>query len=97
MTNQEKLDFAIAKIKAVKGNLAAKRDRIKYYTESLKDSEKWDQITFEKLENFNFEQEVINRQKAIDLQKKCRSKVKPYSLQEFQQDLNQIKNLAKTI
>jgi len=97
MTNQEKLDFAIAKIKAVKGNIAAKRDRIKYYTESLKDSKKWDQITFEKLENFNFEQEAINRQKAIDLQKKCRSKVKPYSLQEFEQDLNQIKNLAKTV
>jgi hypothetical protein len=97
MTNQEKLEFAIAKIKAVKGNIAAKRDRIKYYTESLKDSKKWDQITFEKLENFNFEQEVINRQKAIDLQKKCRSKVKPYSLQEFEQDLNQIKNLAKTV
>jgi dGTP triphosphohydrolase len=97
MTNQEKLDFALAKIKAIKGNVAAKRDRIKYYTESLKDSAKWDQITFEKLESFDFEKEVINRQKAIDLQKKCRSKVKPYSLQEFEQDLNQIKNLSKTI
>jgi hypothetical protein len=96
MTNQEKLDFALAKIKAIKGNLAAKRDRIKYYTESLKDSAKWDQITFEKLESFDFEKEVINRQKAINLQKKCRSRVKPYSLQEFEQDLNQIKNLAKT-
>jgi hypothetical protein len=96
MTNQEKLDFAIAKIKAVKGNIAAKRDRIKYYTESIKDSEKWDSIDIERLETFNFEQEVINRQKAIDLQKKCRSRVKPYSLQEFEQDLNQIKNLAKT-
>jgi hypothetical protein len=97
MKNDQKLEIVIAKIKAVKGNLAAKRDRIKYYTESLKDSKKWDQITFEKLENFNFEQEVINRQKAIDLQKKCRSKVKPYSLQEFEQDLNKIKNLAKTV
>jgi hypothetical protein len=97
MTNQEKLDFAIDRIKAVKGNVAAKRDRIKYYTESLKDSAKWDKITFEKLETFNFEQEVINRQKAIDLQKKCRSKVKPYSLKEFEKDFNQIKNLAKTI
>ena len=97
MKNEQKLEIVIAKIKAVKGNIAAKRDRIKYYTESLKDSKKWDQITFEKLETFNFEQEVINRQKAIDLQKKCRSKVKPYSLQEFEQDLNQIKNLAKTV
>jgi hypothetical protein len=97
MTNQEKLNFALDRIKAVKGNLAAKRDRIKYYKESLKDSKKWDQITFEKLESFDFEKEVINRQKAIDLQKKCRSKVKPYSLQEFEQDLNQIKNLAKTV
>ena len=97
MTNQEKLDFALARIKAVKGNVAAKRDRIKYYTESLKDSAKWDQITFEKLESFHFEREVINRQKAIDLQKKCRSKVKPYSLKEFEQDLNKIKNLAKTV
>jgi hypothetical protein len=93
MTNQQKLDFAIAKIKAVKGNIAAKRDRIKYYTESLKDSAKWDQITFEKLESFNFEQEVINRQKAINLQKKCRSRVKPYSLQEFEQDLNKVKTI----
>jgi dGTP triphosphohydrolase len=97
MTNQQKLEFAIAKIKAVKGNISAKRDRIKYYTESLKDSVKWDQITFEKLETFNFEKEVINRQRAIDLQKKCSSRVKPYSLQEFEQDLNQIKNLAKTV
>jgi hypothetical protein len=97
MENQQKLDFALARIKAVKGNIAAKRDRIKYYTESLKDTAKWDQITFEKLESFNFEQEVINRQKAINLQKKCRSRVKPYSLQEFEQDLNQIKNLAKTV
>jgi hypothetical protein len=97
MTNQEKLDFVILKIKAVKGNIAAKRDRIKYYTESLKDSAKWDSIDIERLETFNFEQEVINRQKAINLQKKCRSKVKPYSLQEFEQDLNQIKNLAKTV
>ena len=97
MKNEQKLEIVIAKIKAVKGNLSAKRDRIKYYTESLKDSKKWDQITFEKLENFNFEQEVINRQRAINLQKKCRSKVKPYSLQEFEQDLNQIKNLAKTV
>jgi hypothetical protein len=93
MTNQEKLEFAIAKIKAVKGNLAAKRDRIKYYTESLKDPVKWDRITIDDLENFNFEKEVINRQKAIDLQKKCRSKVKPYSLQEFEQDFNQIKTI----
>jgi hypothetical protein len=97
MENQEKLDFALARIKAVKGNVAAKRDRIKYYTESLKNSEKWDSIDIERLETFNFEKEVINRQKAIDLQKKCRSKVKPYSLQEFEQDLNQIKNLAKTV
>jgi hypothetical protein len=97
MENQEKLDFALAKIKAIKGNVAAKRDRIKYYTESLKDSAKWDQITFEKLESFDFEKEVINRQKAIYLQKKCRSKVKPYSLKEFEQDLNKIKNLAKTV
>jgi hypothetical protein len=97
MTNQQKLNFALARIKAVKGNVAAKRDRIKYYTESLKDSAKWDQITFEKLESFDFEREVINRQKSIDLQKKCRSKVKPYSLQEFEQDLNKIKNLAKTV
>jgi hypothetical protein len=87
MTNQEKLDFVLVKIRAVKGNTAAKRDRIKYYTESLKDYKKWDSIDIETLENFNFEKEVINRQKAIDLQKKCRSRVKPYSLQEFEQEL----------
>lgn len=93
MNNQEKLDFAIARIKAVKGNLAAKRDRIKYYTESLKDSEKWDSIDIERLETFNFEKEVINRQRAIQLQKKCRSKVKPYSLKEFEQDFNKVKTI----
>jgi hypothetical protein len=93
MTNQEKLDFALARIKAVKGNVAAKRDRIKYYTESLTDSEKWDSIDIERLETFNFEKEVINRQKAIDLQKKCRSKVKPYSLKEFEKDFNKVKTI----
>jgi hypothetical protein len=97
MENQQKLELVIAKIKAIKGNVAAKRDRIKYYTESLKDSAKWDQITFEKLESFDFEREVINRQRCFDLQKKCKSRLKPYSLQEFEQDLNQIKNLAKTV
>lgn len=97
MTNQEKLDFAIARIKAVKGNIAAKRDRIKYYTESLKDTAKWDQITFEKLESFDFEREVLNRQRCFDLQKKCKSRLKPYSLQEFTQELNEIQNLSKTV
>jgi hypothetical protein len=97
MKNEQKLELVIAKIKAVKGNIAAKRDRIKYYTESLKDPVKWDSIDIEEIERFDFEKEVVNRQKAIDLQKKCRSKVKPYSLKEFEQDLNQIKNLAKTV
>jgi hypothetical protein len=96
MENLEKLQFAIAKIKAIKGNVAAKRDRIKYYTESLEFG-RFDRIDIEEIERFNFEQEVINRQKAINLQKKCRSRIKPYSLQEFTQDLNQIKNLAKTV
>ena len=86
MTNQEKLDFVIAKIKAVKGNIAAKRDRIKYYTESL-ELGRFDKIDIEQIERFDFEKEVVNRQRAIDLQKKCRSKVKPYSLQEFRKDL----------
>jgi hypothetical protein len=97
MENQEKLDFALARIKAVKGNLAAKRDRIKYYTESIKASEKWDKITFEKLERFDFEKEVVNRQLAINLQKKCRSKVTPYSLQEFRQDFNKVKTIVTKI
>jgi hypothetical protein len=97
MKNEQKLEIVIAKIKAIKGNVAAKRDRIKYYTESLKDPAKWDSIDIEQIERFDFEKEVVNRQRAIDLQKKCRSKVKPYSLQEFEQDLNKIKNLAKTV
>jgi hypothetical protein len=92
MTNQEKLDFAIAKIKAIKGNVAAKRDRIKYYTESLEFG-RFDKIDFEQIERFDFEKEVINRQRAIDLQKKCRSKVKPYSLQEFEKDFNKVKTI----
>ena len=93
MTNQEKLDFALAKIRAVKGNLAAKRDRIKYYTESLEFG-RFDRIDQEQIERFDFEKEVINRQKMIQLQKKIRAKKGPYSLEEFEQELNNIKNLA---
>jgi hypothetical protein len=92
MTNQQKLDFALARIKAIKGNVAAKRDRIKYYTESLEFG-RFDKIDFEQIERFDFEKEVINRQRAIDLQKKCRSKVKPYSLQEFEKDFNKVKTI----
>ena len=64
MENQEKLAFVIAKIKAVKGNIAAKRDRLKYYTESL-ELGRFNYITLEQIENFDFEREVINRQKLI--------------------------------
>ena len=92
MTNQEKLALVIIKIKAVKGNIAAKRDRIKYYTESLEFG-RFDKINQEQIERFDFEKEVINRQMAINLQKKCRSRVKPYSLQEFKQDFNQVKTI----
>jgi hypothetical protein len=96
MENLEKLALVIAKIKAVKGNVAAKRDRIKYYTESLEFG-RFDKIDIEQIERFDFEREVINRQGAIDLQKKIRSKKSPYTLDEFEQGLNQIKNLAKTV
>jgi hypothetical protein len=92
MTSQEKLEIVIAKIKAVKGNIAAKRDRIKYYTESLEFG-RFDKIDIEQIERFDFEKEVVNRQRAIDLQKKCRSKVKPYSLQEFEKDFNKVKTI----
>lgn len=92
MKNQEKLALVIAKIKAVKGNVAAKRDRIKYYTESLEFG-RFDKIDQEQIERFDFEKEVVNRQLAINLQKKCRSKVKPYSLQEFEKDFNQVKTI----
>jgi hypothetical protein len=93
MENQEKLQLVIAKIKAIKGNVAAKRDRIKYYTESLEFG-RFDKIDIEQIERFDFEKEVVNRQRAIDLQKKCRSRVKPYSLQEFEKDFNQIKTIV---
>jgi hypothetical protein len=96
MDNQEKLNYAIARIKAVKGNVAAKRDRIKYYTESL-ELGRFDKIDIERLETYDFEREVVNRQLAINLQKKCRSRVKPYSLQEFEKDLNQAKTIAKNL
>jgi len=96
MDNQEKLNYAIARIKAVKGNVAAKRDRIKYYTESL-ELGRFDKIDIERLETYDFEREVVNRQLAINLQKKCRSRVKPYSLQEFEKDLNQVKTIAKNL
>jgi hypothetical protein len=93
MKNEQKLKIVIAKIKSIKGNLAAKRDRIKYYTESLEFG-RFDKIDIEQIERFDFEKEVVNRQRAIDLQKKCRSKVKPYSLKEFENDFNQIKTIV---
>lgn len=64
MTNEEKLNLAIAKIKAVKGYTLGKRDRIKYYTESLA-SGRWDYIDIEDVERFDFEKEVINRQNIL--------------------------------
>jgi len=94
MTNQEKLALVIAKIKAVKGNTAAKRDRIKYYTESL-ELGRFDRIDQEQIERFDFEKEVINRQRAIDLQKKIRSKKGPYTLEEFEQELNEVKEILE--
>jgi hypothetical protein len=96
MNNQQKLNLVIAKIKAVKGNVAAKRDRIKYYTESLAFG-RFDNIDIDQIERFDFETEVVNRQLAINIQKKCRSKKNPYSIQEFEQDLNTIKNLVKSL
>jgi hypothetical protein len=74
MKNQEKLDFAIAKIKAVKGNLSAKRDRIKYYTESL-ELGRFDNIDIERLESFDFEKEVLNRQLAIESYRESKKKL----------------------
>jgi glutaredoxin 2 len=96
MKNEQKLEIVIAKIKAVKGNISAKRDRIKFYTESLEFG-RFDRIDIEEIERFDFEREVINRQIAINLHKKSRSKKSPYTFEEFEQDLNKIKNLAKTV
>lgn len=64
MENQEKLALVLAKIKAVKGNTVGKRDRLKYYTESL-ELGRFNQITLEQIENFDFEKEVRNRQQII--------------------------------
>lgn len=64
MENQEKLALVIAKIKAIKGNTIGKRDRIKYYTESL-ELGRFNYVTLEQIENFDFEREVINRQNLI--------------------------------
>jgi hypothetical protein len=96
MENQEKLDLVLAKIKAVKGNTAAKLDRIKCYTESL-ESDLFNSVTLEQIENFDFEKEVKNRQIAIQLYKKSKSKVTPYSLKEFKTDLNKIKKVLASI
>ena len=74
MENQEKLNLVLAKIKAIKGNVAAKRDRIKYYTESLACG-RFDKIHIEQIERFDFEKEIVNRQLAINLQKKCKSRL----------------------
>ena len=86
MENQEKLALVIAKIKALKGNLIVKRDRIKYYTESLEFG-RFKYVTLEQIENFDFEKEVINRQNVIVEFKKPKKELKPYSLQEFKKDL----------
>ena len=64
MEDQEKLDLVLAKIKAVKGNTAAKREIIKYYTESL-ELGRFKYVTMEQIENFDFEREIINRQILI--------------------------------
>ena len=73
MENQEKLALVIAKIKAVKGNLRGKRDRLKYYTESLEFG-RFNYITLEQIENFDFELEVINKQKTLESWKGTRQK-----------------------
>lgn len=86
MENKEKLALVIAKIKAVKGNLIGKRDRIKYYTESLEFG-RFKYVTLEQIENFDFEKEVINRQNVISEFRKPKKELKPYSLQEFKKDL----------
>lgn len=64
MENKEKLALVLAKIKAVKGNTVGKRDRVKYYTESLEFG-RFKYVTLEQIENFDFEREVINRQNLI--------------------------------
>lgn len=64
MENKEKLALVLAKIKAVKGNTIGKRDRVKYYTESLEFG-RFKYVTLEQIENFDFEREVINRQNLI--------------------------------
>ena len=74
MENREKLALVIAKIKAVKGNLRGKRDRVKYYTESL-ELGRFNQITLEQIENFDFEKEVINRQKTLENWKGTKQRV----------------------
>jgi hypothetical protein len=86
MENLEKLELVIAKIKAVKGNLRGKRDRLKYYTESL-ELGRFKYVTLEQIENFDFEKEVINRQNVISEFRKPKKELKPYSLQEFKKDL----------
>ena len=74
MKSQEKLAYAIAKIKAVKGNLSGKRDRLKYYSESL-DLGRFDRIDIEEIERFDFEKEVINKQKAIESYRASKKKL----------------------
>lgn len=86
MTNEEKLNLALAKIKAVKGYNLGKRDRIKYYTESLV-SGRWDYIDIEDVERFDFEKEVINRHKILLSFRKPKREVKPYNLEEFKKDM----------
>lgn len=50
-----KLEFIIAKIKAIKGHTKAKNNRINFYTENFDRVEKLD---WEILESFNYEKEV---------------------------------------
>ncbi len=86
MENSEKLALVIAKIKAVKGNTIGKSDRIKYYTESLEYG-RFNYVSLEQIENFDFEKEVINRQNVIVEFRKPKKELKPYTLQEFKKDL----------
>jgi hypothetical protein len=56
----EKTKFVLDKIRAVKGHLKAKRNRLKFYSEN---SNRIEKLSWDHIKNYNFESEVINQTK----------------------------------
>lgn len=63
----KKTAYVLAKIKAVKGYTKAKNHRIKFYTEN---ASRIEAMTWEKIEKYNFESEVLAWHRILENYKK---------------------------